>query len=129
MVGGDRLLENGVGRIEEAQVLLFGPVGLGGVADGGGDVAVGGEAEQRLEVVDGPESLGVDVVRRLHRAARARPVGGDGVRARLDAGLLCRTGGPAGGEVLLDELDVARLQEIDRPWHGIGPEPVDVLGL
>ena len=63
--------------------------------DSGGDVAVGGQAEQGLVVVGGPVPLGVDVVGGLHRAHRARPVGGDGVGGILDARLCGSAQGPA----------------------------------
>ena len=94
-----------------------------------GDVAVGGQAEERLEVVDGPEPwVSMSLVASIVPVGPVRSAAMACARV-LDAGLRGCARGSAGGEVLLDERDVARLHEIDGPGHGVGPEAVDVLGL
>ena len=99
-----------------------------GVTDLLGQPVVGPQAHQRLVVVDGPVAVGVDVVGLLHDPAGPGAVGGDQVGGGLDArlGLPARA---AGGEVGLDEAQVARLEQVDGPEPGVGPHAVVVLGL
>ncbi len=93
-----------------------------------GQPFVGGQAGQRLVVVDGPVAVGVDVVGLLHDPARPGPVGRDQVRGVLDA-RLGLPGRPLGAEVGLDEAQVTGLEQVDGPDPGVGPHPVVVLGL
>ena len=89
------------------------------------DVAVGGQAEQGLEVVVGPVSLRVDVVRGLHRPHRPRAVRRDAVRGLFDARL--RGAAPTGGEILLHERLVTGLEQVHGPGNGVRPQAVHVL--
>ena len=59
------------------------------------------------------------------------PVRSAAIACALASMLGCWVGpaGPLVAKLSLTNADVARLHEIDGPRHGVGPEPVDVLGL
>ena len=98
-----------------------------GVAERRRDVAVGGEAEQGLEVVGGPVALGVDVVGGLHRPQR--PVRSAAMACAASSMLGSAASSAPGGEILLDERLVTGLEQVDGPGNGEGPETVHVLAL
>ncbi len=114
-VGGDGVVEPGVDRAQQGVVDPVGPGRLGGLAQGGGDVPVGEQAQQSRLVVHGPVAGGVHGVGGLHDAAGTGGVGLDGVR-----------GLPDRGEVAPDEGGVAGLAQVHRPRPAVLPRPVRV---
>jgi hypothetical protein len=98
-----------------------------GVADALGQVAVGGQAHQRLVVVDRPVAVGVDVVGRS-----MIPPGPSGRRRWRGPCPRCsaRTHRRAlGGEVRFDEAEIPGLHQVDGPGPRVGPQSRLVLAL